>query len=171
MVCVYSLISYLLSHCMQPEGLWQRLAAVLADSSDHFSAFKLYPVPTTCESYRGSPITFLPCPPNKGKRNNTQDKGKENFVFSARPPPTRRGPKLRLISIPYIHRRGLRSRILARGLDHTSYSALSDAEPQLWGSNRSHSFCPPLEREGWLTGRVAGTCLVVSLCWGPWSSS
>ena len=31
MVCVY--VSYLLSHCMQPKGLWQRLAAALSDNA------------------------------------------------------------------------------------------------------------------------------------------
>ena len=107
---------------------------------------------TTCESYRGSPVTF----PHMSAKQR-----KEHSVCPARPPPTRYGPKLRLTSIPYIHRWGLRSRILARGLDHTSCSALSDAVPHFWGSNRSHSFCPPLERGGWLTSRVAGVRLVV----------
>ena len=40
-VCVLSVI--LLSRYMRPEGPWQRLAAALADSSDHFSAFNYIP--------------------------------------------------------------------------------------------------------------------------------
>ena len=39
--CVSSVI--LLSRYMRPEGPWQRLAAALADSSDHFSAFNHTP--------------------------------------------------------------------------------------------------------------------------------
>ena len=48
--------------------------------SDRFFAFKQYPVPIYKESYWGSPISFPPCPPNKGKRNNTQDREK-NILF------------------------------------------------------------------------------------------
>ena len=101
-------------------------ARIKGHGSGYFSAFKPYPVPNYKESYRGSLISFSPCSPNKGKRNNTQDKGKRNntqvkgkehSVYPARPLPPLCGPKLRLTSIPYIHRGGLRSRVLARGLD------------------------------------------------------
>ena len=49
LVCV-CLVFTILLHAAQ--GPWQRQAAALADSSDHFSAFKPYPVPKYKESYR-----------------------------------------------------------------------------------------------------------------------
>ena len=36
---------YFLSHCMQPEGLWQRLAAALYGQRAHFPAFKTHKDP------------------------------------------------------------------------------------------------------------------------------
>ena len=75
-------VLYLLPRYMRPEGPWQRLAAALADSSDHFSAFKPHPVPNYKESYRGSLISFSSCPPNKGKRTTHKTKEK-NILFVA----------------------------------------------------------------------------------------
>ena len=65
-VCVYVL--YFLSHCMQPEGLWQRLAAAPTDSAPILPPLLhttiQIPSPTTCALYRGYPISFPPWPPD-----------------------------------------------------------------------------------------------------------
>ena len=45
--------------------------------------------------------------------------------------------------------------VIDRKSDQTSCSALSDAEPHLWGSNRLPLVLPP-SWEGWLTGRAMG---------------
>ena len=82
-----------------------------------FPPLKPGPVHNYKEPYRGSLISFPPCPPNNGKEKKIQKKMYILFVVCpARSPPLRRGPKLHLASIPYIHRRHIRSLVLARGL-------------------------------------------------------
>ena len=66
---------------MQPEGLWQRLAAAPTDSAPIFPPLLhttiQIPSPTTCALYRGYPIYFPPWPPDKGKEETARAPRKE----------------------------------------------------------------------------------------------
>ena len=64
-VSVY--VSYLLSHCMQPEGLWQRLTAALSDSAPIFPPLERTPNPVhdvavCARSCRPGECTMTPVP-------------------------------------------------------------------------------------------------------------
>ena len=68
---------YLLSHCMQPEELWQQLAAARMDSAPVFpplSTHFLILSPTTHESNWGYPIPFPPDPPKQRNRRSRKQK-------------------------------------------------------------------------------------------------
>ena len=104
--------------------------------------------PTTYESYRGSLISFPPVPPDKEKTPET----KENYILfgppGARPPP-RCGTKLHLTFIPYIHCRGLRSLVPARGLGPPRSSWALRSPIALLLFRQPHSvgsayWCPPM---------------------------
>ena len=82
---------------MQPEGLWQRLAAALADGS-HFPAFKPNPVLNgECVKPR-QPCLLHPGPPNK-RKGNRQTKSRKEKKRQGPPAATFRVPGYALIPL------------------------------------------------------------------------
>ena len=121
---------------MQPEGLWQQRAFLTITFSSPGRA---------CVVIVRHPI-LPPCPPNKGKEEMTNEK--IHSVCPARPPPPRHRSKLHQTSITYIHRRGLRSPVLARGLGppRSSWALRSPIALLLFSQLRSMESarrCPP----------------------------
>ena len=78
-VCVYVL--YFLSHCMQPEGLWQWLAAALTDSAPIFPPLKTHkdpdPIPNDMSVTPGLPDLLPPMAARQRKSRTRTRKRKE----------------------------------------------------------------------------------------------
>ena len=71
-----------LSHCMQPEGLWQRLAFAPRGQQPIFPPLSLNPAPTICGSYRGYTISFPPYPPKKRAMQGKTEQSKSKIRSS-----------------------------------------------------------------------------------------
>ena len=119
------------------------------------TAATIFPLLTiSCPRSKLPILTGLPdLPPSSARqkkgRKTTQDKGKSHPARPARPPPPRRGTKLYLTSIPYIHRWGPRSLVLARSLAPRARRGCCDlpshcscfANPTRWGQPAGAPSC------------------------------
>ena len=124
---------------------------------------------------------LLPPMSAKQRKRKEDTKEKVHSVCPARPPPPRHRSKFHLTSIPYIHRWGLRSPVLARGLGpprsslalRSSIALLLFCQPRSTGSARR---CPP--HVMWVGSVVIGRKVDHSSCSAlsdagphPWGSN
>ena len=85
------------------------------ENGDHFSAFKPTSRP---QLQRGIPrLPDLLSPSARQKKRKNKNKGKLHSEWPALLPSPQRGTKLHLDLHPFLHRRGLRSRVIARSPD------------------------------------------------------